>query len=90
LALGVPGIAESPAASTLVSVIVSILGGICRFVVCVALGWFGLLSFPEANKFVLGTRFDSWWQHLNDDGKARVSLAAVAVLVLTAALCLAA
>lgn len=91
VALGNPGIADSPTTSTAVSVLVSLLGGIVRFAICAALAWIGLaITFPEANRFIVSTRFDSWWQHLNDNEKARASLLAVAVLVITAALCMAA
>ncbi|GAA5117155.1 hypothetical protein JIN84_17830 [Luteolibacter yonseiensis] len=90
ISLGNANIAASSAASTAVSVGVSLLGGICHFGVALALAWFALaVTFPEANRFILSIRFDNWWSHLNDDGKARISLITVAVLVLVAALCLA-
>ena len=90
LSLGTRGVSESPAVSAALSVAVQLIGGVAKFAVCLALAWVGLaITFPEANRFILSTRFDGWWEHLVNEGKARVSLVAVAVLALVAALCIA-
>lgn len=83
-------VSESGETSTAISVLVTILGGTLRFVVCLALAWFGLaVTFPEANRFVVGIQFDGWWQTLPVEHKAIVALVGVAVLAIVAALCMA-
>lgn len=88
--LGTREVAQNSAASAAVSVAVQLLGGVAKFVLCLALAWVGAaITFPEANRFIVSTRFDSWWEHQTNEGKARVSLVAVAVLAIVAALCIA-
>lgn len=91
LLLGDAGIARSPAASTAVSVLVSLLGGLVKFAVVLAAGWFGLaVTFPEANRFLQSRSFEAWWVKMSDDEKSKLTLLAVAVLVIAASMCMAA
>lgn len=88
--LGNAEIASNGTASTALSIAVSLIGGIMKFVVCLGLAWFGLaVTFPEANKFVVGNCFDNFWQHCTNSQKGLIALAGVAVLALVAALCMA-
>jgi hypothetical protein len=90
LALESREVSESSMASAAVSVAVQLLGGVAKFVVCLALAWVGLaITFPEANKFVVTSAFDNWWLHVVSSSKGYIALAAVAVLALVAALCMA-
>lgn len=91
LLLGTVQVSESGPLSTIVSLLVTLIGGAARFTVVLALAWFGMaVTFPEANKFIVGQCFDVWWQHLTQSQKGYIAISAVAVLSLTAALCLAA
>lgn len=89
--LGTVEVASSGPLSTLVSLGVTILGGVLKFAVVIALGWIGLaITFPEANRFIVTSSFDDWWQHLNFFTKGYISLGFVAVLIIAAAICMAA
>ncbi len=89
--LGTAEVAESGPLSTLVSLGVTLLSGVLKFAVVLALAWFGLaITLPEANKFVVSCAFDDWWSHLNFYTKGYVAIAFTAVLILAAAICMAA
>jgi hypothetical protein len=91
LLLGTVEVSESGPLSTLVSLLTTLIGGAARFTCVLALAWFGMaITFPEANKFIVGQCFDSWWLHLTQNQKGYIAVAAVAVLALVAALSLAA
>lgn len=91
LLLGTVQVSESGPLSTLVSLLVTLIGGAVRFTAVLALAWFGMaVTFPEANRFIVGPCFDSWWQHLTQNQKGYIAVCAVAVLALVAALCVAA
>jgi hypothetical protein len=88
-ALGTVEVSESGPLSTLVSLAVTLIGGVAKFALALALAWFGLaITLPEANRFIVGHCFDSWWTHLTQSEKGYISLTAVAVLSITAALCM--
>jgi hypothetical protein len=90
LLLGSVDVSENSALSALVSLLVSLVSGIVKGAWVAAFAWFGLaVTLPEGNQFIVGNRFDGWWNHLTDDGKARVSLIAVAVLAIVGSLCMA-
>jgi hypothetical protein len=89
LLLGTVEVSESGPLSTLVSLLVTLIGGAARFTAAVALAWFGMaITFPEANRFIVGQCFDSWWTHLTQNQKGYIAITAVAVLSIVAALCL--
>jgi len=91
LLLGTVEVSESGPLSTLVSLLVTLIGGTARFAVALALAWFGMaVTFPEANRFIVGPCFDSWWLHLTQNQKGYIAISAVAVLAVVAGLCLAA
>ena len=90
LLLGNRDVAESGTLSTIAGVLVQLLGGFVKFVSCLALAWFGMgITFPEANRFVVGNGFDLFWTHLTSEQKGLVALTAVAILAIVAALCMA-
>lgn len=90
-ALGSEKIANSPALSTLVSVVTTIVGGALNFVTVLGLAWFGLaVTLPEANRFIQSRVFDDFWSQAPAGQKMTASLVAVAVLALVAAICLSA
>jgi hypothetical protein len=67
------------------------VGGVLKFAMCLALAWFGLaVTFPEANRFIVGEEFDGFWLRTPTHFRGYMSLCAVAVLALVAALCMAA
>lgn len=87
--LGSPSVASSGPLSNAVSVLVTIIGAVAKFVTALALGWFGLaVTFPEANKFVVGDSFDIWWGTLRLETRAIVALCAAGVLAIVAAICM--
>lgn len=89
LALQSSAVSESAEASTALSVIIQLLGGVVKFIVCLGLTWFGLLvTLPEANRFVVSRDFDKWWTELFFVKKGYVALAAAGVIGVMAALCL--
>lgn len=88
--LGSVPVAESSGLGNLVSIVVSLLGGVLKFAVCLALAWVGMaITFPEANRFIVSVEFDGWWARVPGHVRGYVSLGAVAVLALVAALCMA-
>ena len=90
LLLGSADVSANGPLSTLVSLVTSLIGGVAKFAVALALAWFGLaVTFPEANRFVVGQGFDIWWTHLTNTDKGRVSVIAAGVLSIVAALCMA-
>lgn len=83
-------VSQNAALSALVSLFVSILGGVLKFAVALGLAWVGLaVTLPEANLFVLHSSFDRWWGSLEDEQRGRYSLIGAAVLVIAASLCIA-
>lgn len=90
LALGTREVSESGSASMGVSLLVTLIGGAVKFSACLALAWGGLLvTFPEANKFIVGDVFDRFWECCPTNVKGYIALAAAAVLGIVAALCMA-
>lgn len=90
LALGTSQVSESSGLSAAISLAVTLLGGVAKFVVCLALAWAGLaITFPEAARFTFGSCFDAWWTHSTQSQKGYVSITAAAVLAVVAALCMA-
>lgn len=90
LLLGTRDVSESGTLSTIASVAVTYIGGIAKFITVLALAWFGLaVTFPEANRFVVGNGFDIFWTHLTNSQKGIIALTTVAVLAIVAALCMA-
>lgn len=90
LALGTREISENSGASAAVSLVVTLLGGVTKFAVCLALAWGGLMvTFPEANKFILHDEFDRFWECLMPNARGYIALAAVGILAIVAALCMA-
>lgn len=90
LALGSREVSESSGLSAAVSVAVQLLGGVAKFVVCLALAWAGLMvTFPEANKFIVSDIFDRFWDVCPTNVKGYVALVATGVLAIVAALCMA-
>lgn len=90
LSLGTREVSQDGTLSAALSLAVSLIGGLTKFVVCLALAWAGLaVTFPEAAKFVFEHRFDHFWQHCCDHTKGMISLIAAAVLAIVAALCMA-
>ena len=76
--------------SALLSLAVTLLGGVAKFVFCLALAWAGLaITFPEASRFTFGQCFDVWWTHSTQSQKGYISVTAAAVLSIVAALCMA-
>ena len=91
LALGTVEVSESGPLSTLVSLATMLIGGVAKFAVVLALAWFGLaVTLPEANRFIVGQCFDTFWTHGTQHQKGVISLIAVAVLAIVAALCMSA
>jgi type IV secretory pathway VirB2 component (pilin) len=83
-------VSEHGQASAAVSVLILLLGGVAKFIVTLALAWIGLaITFPEANRFVVGDCFDVWWKHSTQSQKGYIAVSAVAVLALVAAQCMA-
>ena len=90
LALGTREVSENSGASAAVSLVVTLLGGVTKFAVCLALAWGGLLvTLPEANKFIVGDIFDRFWECCPTNVKGYVALAATGILAIVAALCMA-
>ena len=90
LALGSKDVSESGPISAAVSLAVTLIGGVTKFVVCLALAWAGLaVTFPEAGKFVFGQSFDIFWNQSPISLKGLIVLIAAAVLAIVAALCMA-
>lgn len=90
LALGAREVSESSGLSAAVSLAVTLLGGVAKFVVCLALAWAGLaITFPESARFTFGSCFDVWWTHSTQSQKGYISITAAAVLAIVAALCMA-
>lgn len=90
-ALGRVEVAESRSLSTLVALGVSLLQGVVRFCMVLALGWFGLaVTFPEANRFIASYEFDHFWERTPVYYKGYIALAGVAALGIMAAICMAA
>lgn len=90
LVLGLRGVSESGPLSALASLVVTLLSGTVKFCAVLAMAWLATpWTFPKAGKFLLSSRFDSWWEHRNDHDKAVTTLIAVATLALVAALCMA-
>ncbi len=90
LALGTAEVSESGPGSTIVTLLVTLIGGTVKFSACLALAWGGLLvTFPEANKFIVGDIFDRFWDVCPTNVKGYIALAAAAVLGIVAALCMA-
>lgn len=90
LALGAPEVSESSGLSAAVSLAVTLLGGVAKFVVCLALAWCGLMvTFPEAARYVFDEEFDGFWIRCPGYVKFYVSLAGAGILALVAALCMA-
>ena len=90
LALGTREVSESSGISAAVSLAVALLGGVAKFVVCLALAWFGLaITFPEAARYVFNDEFDGFWQRCPSYVKFYVAISGAAVLAIVAALCMA-
>lgn len=89
-ALGTADVSQNGPLSTLVSLAVSILGGVLKFAVVLILAWVGLaVTFPEAGKFVHSSAFDTWWNLAPEKYRGYIGLAFTAVLVIAAAICMA-
>lgn len=89
-ALGLNSVAESGPLSALVSLAVTLISGIVKFAVCLALAWAGLaVTFPEAAKHVFSVEFDAFWGRTPTYVKFYCSLVGAAVLSIVAALCMA-
>ena len=89
-ALGSEAIAKNPSLNMLVTGLTSLAMGGLKFVAACTLAWFGLaVTFPEANKTIVGDAFDDWWKSQTSDRQNLISLAAVAVLALVAGICMA-
>jgi hypothetical protein len=89
LALGKSSVAESGPLSTIVSVAVTLFGGLLKFAAACAFAWFGLaVTFPEANRFIVSDDFDRWWNLCPVPTRAIISLSAAAILLVVAAVCL--
>lgn len=89
--LGGAAVAENGPLSALVSLAVSLLGGVLRFAVVLLLAWAGLsITFPEAGRTIFGSSFDVFWDHCPLREKSLIALAFTAILILAAALCMAA
>lgn len=90
LSLGTREVSEDGTLSAALSLTVSLIGGVTKFAVCLALAWSGLMvTFPEANKFIISDVFDRFWECCPTNVKGYIALAAAAVLGIVAALCMA-
>lgn len=90
LSLGTREVSENSGASAAVSLVVTLLGGVTKFAVCLALAWGGILvTFPEANKFIVGDVFDRFWECCPTNIKGYIALTATGILAIVAALCMA-
>lgn len=86
--LGSDAVAENRGLSLLVSGLASLAMGALKFIAVCAAAWFGLsVTFPEANKTIVGDSFDDWWKNQSTDYQVKVALIAVAVLFIAAAIC---
>lgn len=90
LSLGTREVSEDGTLSAALSLTVSLIGGITKFAVCLALAWSGLMvTFPEANKFIVGDVFDRFWECCPTNMKGYIALTATGILAIVAALCMA-
>jgi uncharacterized membrane protein HdeD (DUF308 family) len=90
VAMGDKAVAENPVLSLVVSGLLSLLMGALKFACACTLAWFGLsVTFPEANRFVVGSGFDLFWQARTLSEKGAISLGAAGVLAIVAGLCMA-
>lgn len=86
--LGHENVSENRGLSLLVSGVASLAMGALKFVAVCAVAWFGLsVTFPEANKTIVGDAFDDWWKNQDIGFQSKVALIAAAVLFITAAIC---
>ena len=89
--LGNQSVAQNGHLSELISLAVSLLGGVLRFGMVLLLAWIGLaITFPEAGKTMFGNSFDIFWAHTPLREKSLIALAFTAILIIAAALCMAA
>lgn len=90
LSLGTREVSEDGTLSAALSLTVSLIGGVTKFAVCLALAWSGLMvTFPEANKFILHDEFDRFWECLHTNQRGIIALSGVGILAIVAALCMA-
>lgn len=90
LSLGTHAVSEDGTLSAALSLTVSLVGGITKFIVCLALAWSGLMvTFPEANKFINADEFDRFWIYLSPTSRGIIALSAAGILAIVAALCMA-
>lgn len=90
LALGSKDVSESGPLSATFSLLATLIGGAAKFATALALAWLGLLvTFPEANKFILGDEFDAQWEGQPPKTKLLISLSAAGILAIVAGLCMA-
>lgn len=88
--MGSEAVAANPTLNLIVTGVTQIAMGGLKCVSAVGLAWYLIaVTFPEANKFIVGSAFDDWWKSLNSSEQARISLIAVAVLAVVAGLCMA-
>lgn len=88
--LGSAEVSQNGPLSTLVSLAVSVLGGVLKFAVVLILAWVGLaVTFPEAGRFTHSDSFDTWWGLTPAKYRGYVSICFAAVLILAAAICMA-
>lgn len=91
LLLGSKQVHDNPALDLVVTGLVQLAMGGLRFAMALILVWFGLaVTYPEANRHIVGSAFDDWWKALTTDQQSKISLTAAAVLAIVAGLCMAA